>query len=264
MPFGVSENFLTKLKAGFERNHVYKSYKSYTTYMLTLAFDTSGKSQGIALLDNDKVLAEIFSLQAASHSETLLPGIDEILRHAGRKLTDIDLFALTVGPGSFTGLRIGISALKALCRVHEKPVAPISTLLALAEPHSIPGQTVIPCLDARLGEVFIAAYHGNSTGMGEKISDQAVPLEKLLELLPQIPGKKCLVGTGAILHADKLRALPDTWIPPENEAHAVSPSAVGRLGLKALAVSSRETKPRYFRLSEAENRLRRGAGINLT
>ena len=100
--------------------------------MITLAIDTATKTAGVALLRDETVLAEYFFNLSVNHSETVLPAVHEGLALAGIGIDGVDLFALTVGPGSFTGLRIGASTVKGLALVTGKPVVGVSTLEALA------------------------------------------------------------------------------------------------------------------------------------
>ncbi len=235
--------------------------------MITLAWDTAGSSQAAALLIDGEVRTERYQAGGASHSETLIPIIESLLVDSRLQLSEVDLFALTVGPGSFTGLRIGIATLKAFAQVFDRPVAPVSSLEALAQPFIPASPVVVPCLDARLGEVFVAAF-GSSPLTGGALPEDAMPLKDFLSWLQAQPGEKTVLGTGAILHRAVLEKIPGVRIPEDERAHAISGPAVGTLGERiwreGKALKAREITPRYLRPSEAQSR-RSGQGTgNLT
>ena len=117
--------------------------------MNILAVDTAGKTAGVALLQDDRLLYEVYLDAGMTHSETLMPMIDTCLKMCGMTCADIDLYGVNAGPGSFTGLRIGLAAVKGLAFPRETLCAPVSTLEALAAAHTGEG-TVLCALDARL------------------------------------------------------------------------------------------------------------------
>ena len=125
--------------------------------MNILAVDTAGRSASVALLRDDTLLYETVCNCGLTHSETLMPMVDAALKTAGLHPEDIELYAVTAGPGSFTGLRIGMSAVKGMALVHQTPCAGVSTLEALARCHT--GEGVVVCaMDARRGQVYWAAF----------------------------------------------------------------------------------------------------------
>jgi len=127
--------------------------------VLILASDTSGPSVSVALWTDDHLLGAMTQNVGLTHSVTYLPLVESLLRHCNRVIADVDLFAVTVGPGSFTGIRIGISAVKAMAYAAKKPAIGVSTLAALAWPYrSCPDLLVCPMLDARNGRVFAGAW----------------------------------------------------------------------------------------------------------
>lgn len=125
--------------------------------MNILAVDTAGKTLGVALMQDEHLLYECSLDAGHAHSETLMPFVDHCLRLCGMKCADIDLYAVNAGPGSFTGLRIGLAAVKGMAFAHNTPCAPVSTLEALACAHSGEG-TVVCALDARRAQVYSAAF----------------------------------------------------------------------------------------------------------
>ena len=127
--------------------------------MLILASDTSGPSVSVALWLNGRLLGEMTQNVGLTHSVTYLPLIESLMEHCSRRMDEIDLYAVTVGPGSFTGIRIGISAVKAMAYAAKKPVFGVSTLEAMAWPYrSSPDVLVCPMLDARNGRVYAGTW----------------------------------------------------------------------------------------------------------
>ena len=123
--------------------------------MNILAVDTAGKTAGVALLQDDRLLYEVYLDAGMTHSETLMPMIDTCLKMCGMTCAEIDLYGVNAGPGSFTGLRIGLAAVKGLAFPRETLCAPVSTLEALAAAHTGEG-TVLCALDARRAQVYSA------------------------------------------------------------------------------------------------------------
>ena len=125
--------------------------------MKILAVDTAGKTAGVAVMEDDRLLYEVYLDAGLTHSETLLPMVDAALKACRLSCADIDLYGVNAGPGSFTGLRIGLAAVKGLALPRQTPCAPVSTLEALAAAHIGEG-TVVCALDARRGQVYSAAF----------------------------------------------------------------------------------------------------------
>lgn len=129
--------------------------------MLILAVDTSGKSLSVALCRETVLVGEMSLQQGFNHSVTQIPLLQELLRQCSVQLEEVDLFACTIGPGSFTGIRIGVSSVKAMAYALGKPVLGVSALRSLAYPYlSVSGAIVCPLIDARRGRIFAAAWKG--------------------------------------------------------------------------------------------------------
>ena len=140
--------------------------------MLILAADTSGSACSVCLFENGRVLAESFLSLGLTHSQTFMPMVHELMARSGRSYPELDAFACTVGPGSFTGIRIGVSAVKAMAAVAEKPAVPVSSLRALAFPFlAEPKTLVVPMTDARNRRVFSTAYYEGQEIMPEEARD---------------------------------------------------------------------------------------------
>ncbi len=165
--------------------------------MLTLALDSSGRAASCALFDGERLLAESFMDVGLTHSQTLLPLLERTLLSAGVKIGDLDRLAVSVGPGSFTGVRIGVSTIKGLAFGLDIPCVGVSTLAALAcYPAGLCEGPVCPVMDARAGQVYSALFEVRGDNIARRMEDAALPVEELRRLLPE---GSLLVGDGAHL-----------------------------------------------------------------
>ena len=238
--------------------------------MKVLALETSAKSVSVAVTEDGKVLASSYQNIGLTHSVTLMPLLDGMLKNAGLSLADMELLAVAAGPGSFTGLRIGVSALKGLAWAADKPCVGVSTLEAMAWNGVAFGEGELLCcvMDARRSQVYNALFRWEGGALLRLCPDRAIGLEELTEELLTDPSPKLVVGDGAQLCCDYLTAHGIPCRPaPENMRYQ---SAVGvALAAEDMAhrgetVSSRELVPTYLRLSQAEReRLARGLPITL-
>src|SRR4030066_2503673 len=137
--------------------------------MLTLAFDTTSKTAAVALLKDKEIISDTIVNKGLNHSEVILPAIDQALKRERIKITDIDLFACTIGPGSFTGVRIGVSTIKGLMLATGKPAAGISSLAALALNVGKSKKLKCSILDAGRGQVYTAFYRYDKNEYLEQI-----------------------------------------------------------------------------------------------
>ena len=167
--------------------------------MKILGMDTSSPSGSIALLDDNDIVSESVVEGSSAYSDKLLFEIDAILNSSGTKLNDIDGFVITTGPGSFTGLRVGISLLKGFILATEKPFASVNTLEAYAETVQ-PGPYVIcPVLDARKKEVYTALFNSENDQCVRSTPDQAI---SAADLCDQIKQPTAFVGNGLDVYKD--------------------------------------------------------------
>lgn len=228
--------------------------------MITLAIDTATKTAGVALLDDERVVAEYFFQLPVHHSETVLPALQRGLRLAALDIGDVGLIALTVGPGSFTGLRIGASTVKglALAAGTPVPVVGVSTLEALAyNAAGFPG-LVCPLLDARKGEVYGALYRADEEGFPEALMEERVGAPA--EIVGRAEGDTLFLGDGLTAAAGCIAARPGGLThfaaPNLQSVRASSVALIGRRkGLRGETLDPATFVPRYLRRSEAEIRL---------
>ena len=139
--------------------------------MLTLAFDTSSRTAAVAVLRDDTILYESIINAGLNHSEVLMPEIDYACRRVGIKISDINLFACTLGPGSFTGLRIGVSTLKGLMLATGTPAAGVSSLAAVVLNIGITSKLICSMIDAGRGQVYVAYFRYNDKNVLRQISE---------------------------------------------------------------------------------------------
>ena len=210
----------------------------------------------VALLDGERLVAEITSDDARVHSERLLPAIDRLLELAGVSLAEVGAFAVSIGPGSFTGLRIGLATLKAFAFGDARPVVPVSTLAALCAAAAGTRGPVAALLDARRGEVYAAAVASAGELEAGLLPDSVFRPEELAARLAR--EALLVVGEDAEPAAAQLLLLrPDLRRLPAGEG-AARAARIGWLGRRALAAGralpAAELVPRYVRRAEAEAR----------
>ena len=226
--------------------------------MLTLAFDTSSKTAAVAILRNDAVLYDSLINNELNHSEVLLPAIDQACIQTGIRITDIDLFACTLGPGSFTGLRIGAGTLKGFMMATGKPAVGISSLAALALNAGNNSKIICSLMDAGRGQVYRAYFRYNEKRLMEKIiTEQAVSPNDIAD---EFDDETILVGDGAIVYADILRKkIKREKINIAPSVHQyIRASSVGILGLEKYhrgeLLDPATVVPLYLRSADAEKK----------
>lgn len=223
--------------------------------MRILAVDTSTASGSVALLDGEVLTAEWTLLSARTHNRRLLDGVDRLLAEAGWALEDVDAFAVTTGPGSFTGIRIGLSTMKAMAWALDKPLVGVGTLEALAAPLGAARSAVCPVIDARKNEVYAALYHPDGTGGLREVRAPAVLAPE--RLAAWIAEKTFLCGDGWRVYRETLiRSLGNRVLDPGPGFHEIRAAFVGRCALRMLDAGAEtdpvRVMPLYVRPSEAE------------
>lgn len=227
------------------------------TMIRTLAIDTSSKTASVALLQDEVILYELSVNVGLNHSVILMPAIDRMLRLAGLDVEDIDLFACTSGPGSFTGLRIAAGTIKGFAMASNKPIVGVSSLDALSLNAACSSYLICPLLDARKGQVYTALYRPGEGGFPRKITaDKVAGIESVLNEVNEM-GNVIFLGDGAAVYRDLIdRAMGAQAVFLPAAHHSIRASAVGLLGLRSFEegklVDSVSLIPHYLRLSEAE------------
>ena len=228
--------------------------------MRILALETAAKAVSAAVTEDGKVLAAGFQDTGLTHSRTLMPIVEGLLRNANMTVADMDAIAVSAGPGSFTGVRIGVSAAKGLAWAVDKPCVPVSTLAALARNVAFWDGLVVCAMDARRQQVYNAIFEARDGALTRLTEDRAIALADLAEELRGDPRPKTVLGDGGRMTYDFLTAagVPCRLAPP----HLVKENAVS-VALEAEdtvraggLVTAQELAPVYLRPPQAE-RLRR-------
>ncbi|MCL2513454.1 MAG: tRNA (adenosine(37)-N6)-threonylcarbamoyltransferase complex dimerization subunit type 1 TsaB [Oscillospiraceae bacterium] len=231
--------------------------------MKILAFDSSSVTASAAVSENGAITAEKFIDTGLKHSETLMILIDGVLKEAGLAVRELDLIAPVTGPGSFTGVRIGVSAAKGLAQPFDIKCMGISSLEAIAYPLRNEDCIAVPVMDARCSQVYCALFGcGNKSGKSERLmEDSALHLDELAELLNKYGKKKVLAGCGSKIayeHLENNSQLSTLNSQPQNAVNAAM-LAYEKYMAGTPAVSCFDLLPVYLRPSQAE-RLREGLG----
>ena len=224
--------------------------------MLILAFETSAKAASVALTEDGKLLGESYQNTGLTHSQTLLVMAEDLMKQCGRTVSQITAVAVAEGPGSFTGVRIGVAAAKGFAWGGEAPCYGVSTLEAMAETLGIYQGYVCPCMDARRNQVYNAIFYVNQ-GKRERVrEDRAIALADLAEELKALKEPIFLVGDGSVLAYRTLSGeISNLVLPPEHRMHQ---RAVGVALLAEQKIDAGEPgdgnalTPNYLRLSQAE------------
>ena len=224
--------------------------------MLILAFETSAKAASVALSDGKKLLAESYQNTGLTHSQTLLPMAQELIRSCGYQPEQVDAVAVAAGPGSFTGVRIGVAAAKGFAWGGETPCYGVSTLEAMALQLGVWDGLVVPVMDARRSQVYTAAFR-MLEGKPERLcEDRAISLQELGQELKNADKPIFLVGDGSVLCYNTLKAeVPGLVLPPEHRMHqrAAGVALVAAAMIEAgLPGDGAQLAPNYLRLSQAE------------
>ncbi|MBU0986124.1 MAG: tRNA (adenosine(37)-N6)-threonylcarbamoyltransferase complex dimerization subunit type 1 TsaB [Proteobacteria bacterium] len=222
--------------------------------MKILAIDTSTTSCSVAIVEQDNLLAEATIVREQTHAKHLMDMVHTVIDFSGVKLADLDGIAVTRGPGTFTGLRIGIGCVKGLALASDKPVVGISSLKALAMQCAAAAGLVYPMLDARRGEVYFSGYRVQNGVLKKEIDEGVLPPA---QAVAHINEPCLLVGSGARLYHDMLvETLGERAFFASSFQHTIRASTVAYLGVKRF--TQRDTDnvaaliPRYIRRSDAE------------
>ena len=224
--------------------------------MLILAFETSAKAASVALMENGKLLGESYQNTGLTHSQTLMVMAEDTLQQCGKTAADVQAVAVAEGPGSFTGVRIGVAAAKGFSWGKQIPCYGISTLEAMAESLGAYSGIVCPVMDARRSQVYNALFRAEAGTLTRLTEDRAIALKELAEELKKYEEPIFLVGDGSNLCYNTLMEdVPRLVLPPEHRLHqrAVGVAILAqRLANAGIAPSGNELNPNYLRLSQAE------------
>ena len=224
--------------------------------MKILALETSAKAVSAAVEENGKVLCSGYQDTGLTHSRTLMPIVEHILKNADLTMADMDAIAVAAGPGSFTGIRIGVSAAKGLAFAVAKPAIGVSTLAAMARNVAFADGLVICAMDARRSQIYNAVFEAKDGHLTRLTEDRAIALADLAEEMKADPRPKTIVGDGARLCFDFLQNanVPCRLAPP----HLVMQNAMSvaleaeSLAAEGALTDAQELQPVYLRPAQAE------------
>lgn len=220
--------------------------------MLILAFESSARAASAALVKDGKLISQYSQCSGLTHSRTLLPMGEDMLKNAEMKLSDVDLIAVAHGPGSFTGIRIGVSMVKGLAWAAEKPCLGVSTLEALAWHGVAAGGYVCPVMDARRSQVYNAIFKIEDGRPVRVTEDRPIALSELAEEIRALNAPMFLVGDGA--------ELTEKFLREQGLACTVAPENLRWQSAWGVAMAAMDKEPGdadsllpvYLRLSQAE------------
>jgi len=224
--------------------------------MKILSLDTATQAATCAILDDDKVLGEITFNFKKQHSQILMPMIDDLFKNTQMSIGDIDAFVASKGPGSFTGLRIGMATIKGLSQGSKKPFVTVSTLDSLAYNLAYTGGIICPILDALRDNVYTALYNFDNNELNQTLDYVNISIDELINKLKDKDCNITFVGDGVPKFKEKLIAnLPNISFAPAH-LNLAKASSLGELGLKLLASGVTDdiygAIPIYLRKPQAE------------
>ena len=224
--------------------------------MLILAFETSAKAGSVALMDDKKLLGESYQNTGLTHSQTLLTMAEDLLKSCGFSTKNVTAVAVAAGPGSFTGVRIGVAAAKGFAWGAELPCYGVSTVEAMALQMGIHNGYICPVMDARRSQVYNGLFHAQAGVCTRIREDRAISLQELGEELKKLEESIFLVGDGSNLCYNTLsESVPGLVCPPEHRMHQRA-AGVALAARKMIAqgepADAAALTPNYLRLSQAE------------
>ena len=224
--------------------------------MRILALETSAKAVSAAVTEDGKVLASGYQDTGLTHSRTLMPIVEHILKNTDLTVQDCDAIAVAAGPGSFTGIRIGVSAAKGLAFAAEKPAIAVSTLAAMARNVAWLNGLVICAMDARRQQVYNALFRAEDGSLTRLTPDRAISLEELAAEVKEDSHPKIIVGDGARLcynalseHGISCRMAPAHLIMQNAVSVALEAEELARAGH---LLTAQELQPVYLRPAQAQ------------
>ncbi|MCI6615769.1 tRNA (adenosine(37)-N6)-threonylcarbamoyltransferase complex dimerization subunit type 1 TsaB [Ruminococcus sp.] len=233
--------------------------------MKILAVDTSATAASVAVAEENKLIGEFSINTALTHSQTLIPMIDELLKNTGLSVNDIDAVAVNAGPGSFTGVRIGVAAVKGIAFPKNLPCVSVSTLESMA--YNMLGNDCVVCsvMDARCSQVYNALFRVKGCTVTRMTDDRALSLTDLKNEFQNISEKVVLVGDGAVLCSEFLGSeLENVMLAPFNNriqtASSVAYAAFEKIN-NGETLTADELMPVYLRLPQAQRELNKKLGV---
>jgi tRNA threonylcarbamoyladenosine biosynthesis protein TsaB len=235
--------------------------------MPILGIETATLVSSVAIATENNLLAEITLQTKQTHSELLMPHIAKILDMAGINKTDLKAIAVSIGPGSFTGLRIGLATAKALSYALKIPLVGVPTLEALAYGCPVPGAMLAPMLDAQKGNVYQAVFEWQDGQLKEVMPVTVMDIHEALERLTKYQAPVLVMGEAAVLHKEKIQQVGENLVlaaPHVVIGRAGSIAGLGQIMMKqGISHDLMALEPVYIRRSEAEVLWERRHGVTV-
>lgn len=232
--------------------------------MKILAIDTSATAASVSLTEGKKILGEFYTNTSLTHSQTLVPMVEQVLKNTQTDVKELDYIAVNAGPGSFTGVRIGVAAAKGLAFANDLPCVSVSTLESMA--YNMLGNDCVVCavMDARCSQVYNALFRVSGDTVERLCEDRALALSDLKPELERIEGKIMLVGDGAEICFNFLsNSLSNVFLVPDNIRYQKA-SSTALAAIKSInegnTITSAELMPAYLRLPQAQRELNKRLG----
>lgn len=243
--------------------------------MYVLALDGSGLSLSVAVAGEEQIYAEYIVNNKKTHSQTLLPAVEEVLSMVEKDIKDMDYLAVTKGPGSFTGLRICASTAKGLCLYTEKPIVPVTTTESLAYNYEGSDKLICPIMDARRKQVYTALYSFEKdtesvtyrSKLVTHIETCAIDIVEMVEKINGFGREVVFLGDAVKVYGDLIEQnikVPYSFAPVQNQLQKAS--SLARAAMVKIAagetISAMDFVPDYYRLSQAEReRMEKGLEV---
>ena len=221
--------------------------------MILFCLDTSGPVAGVAIIQDGAVRYEAMAVNKFTHSQSILPMTEEAFRHTGLEVGQTDFFAVTVGPGSFTGVRIGVSTVKGLAHAAGKPCVPVGALEAMAAGLTPFHGVICPIQDARAGQVYGAAFAGGT--LERMLPDEPIKLEEYLAKVSAFGRDMLFLGDGMPVHRERIAEIlgeKARFAPPHLAFLRPASAAFLAWEKREEAVEYKNLSPLYLRPPQAE------------
>ena len=231
--------------------------------MKILGLESSATSASVSVVEDGKVIAIEISNTGLTHSQTLMPMVESTLKKANATINDIDYIAVSNGPGSFTGIRIGVSAVKGMADPLNKKCVGVSTLEAIAKPLENTGVIAVSVMDARCNQVYTATFDCGKGEMKRLTEDEAITIDELTERLKAQDKQIVLIGDGANVCYNKMKDVLESISIASPTIRYQCASSVALIAEELIlkdennAIDSSELVPKYLRLSQAERELKK-------
>lgn len=227
--------------------------------MKILGIDTSSMAASVAVIEDDRVTCEFIVNDKNTHSQKLMPMIDSMLKISGEDINSMDLIAVCIGPGSFTGIRIGVSTAKAIAHVNDIPIVAVNSLEAISENLGLTNKIIVPIYDAQKDQVYVGEYLVDGKDIINKVEIDIKNIDSLLEDLKNRKEEFLIAGEAVYKHKDKFEGIDN--IEVADSIYNVSKgSSICQLAMKKFSKEKDihncyDINPMYIKKSQAEIQL---------